>query len=78
MHIYEKHVKIRRKYTNNWICSEHEYDNNTYKGKMSNIYAGQASQIHEKAAFSCISNFPVGFDPLLKAMGGKDPLSQWS
>ena len=32
---------------------------NTYKGKLSNIYAGQASQIHENAAISYMSDFPV-------------------
>ena len=32
---------------------------NTYKGKLSNIYAGQASQIHENATFSYISDFPA-------------------
>ena len=33
--------------------------NNTYKGKLSKIYAGQASKVHEKAAFTCIVNFLV-------------------
>ena len=32
---------------------------NTYKSKLSKIYAGQASTIQEKAAFSYISDFPV-------------------
>ena len=31
----------------------------TYKGKLSNIYAGQASTMHENAAFSYLSDFPV-------------------
>ena len=33
---------------------------NTYKGKLSKKYAGQASTIHEKATLSYISDFPVG------------------
>ena len=36
-----------------------ERKNNTHKGKLSNIYAGQASKIDEKAAFSYISDFPA-------------------
>lgn len=32
---------------------------NTYKGKLSNIYAGQVTKTYEKAAFSYISDFPV-------------------
>ena len=31
---------------------------NTYGGKLSKIYAGQASKIHEEAAFSYMSDFP--------------------
>ena len=33
--------------------------NNTYKGKLPKIYAGQMSKIHEKAAFLYISDFLV-------------------
>ena len=32
---------------------------NTYKGKLSKMYAGQASTIYEKAAFVYTSDFPV-------------------
>ena len=34
-------------------------ENHTYKGTLPNIYAGQASEIHEKAPFSYMSDFPV-------------------
>ena len=32
---------------------------NTYKDTLSKIYAGQASTVNEKAAFSYISDFPA-------------------
>ena len=32
---------------------------NTYKGKLTKIYAEQVSKINEKAAFLCISGFLV-------------------
>ena len=34
---------------------------NTFKCKLSKIYAGQASEIYEKVAFSHVSDFPVCF-----------------
>lgn len=38
---------------------------NTYESNLSTIYAGQASTIHEKAAFSYISDFPVQLSDFL-------------
>ena len=32
---------------------------NTYKGKLSKLYAGPAPKIHKKTSFSCMSDFPV-------------------
>ena len=40
--------------------------NNTYKRKLSKIYAGQASKIHEKATFLYMCNFPVQLTKAVK------------
>ena len=59
---YEIYTKIYENIQTVGFVKKMYREMHTYKGQLSKIYAGQASTIHSKAAFLCISDFPVQLD----------------